>query len=77
MTTVALVKDWKVVLEDISSCDAVKLKMVNSSQENTHRTSSHLTKEKKGSEGFNVKTLIAWGKANDEHWAQLDDIVYS
>ena len=24
-----------------------------------------------------VKTLIAWSKANDEHWAQLDDIVYS
>ena len=76
MTTVPLVKDWKVVPEDIS-CDAVKLKMLNSSQENTHTTSSHLTKEKKGSEGFNVKTLIAWGKANDEHWAQLDDIVYS
>ena len=26
---------------------------------------------------FSVKTLIAWGKANDERWVQLDDIVYS
>ena len=24
-----------------------------------------------------MKTPIAWGKANDERWAQLDDIVYS
>ena len=77
VSTAALVKDCKVVLEDISSCDAVKLKMLNTSQENTHTTSSHLTKEKKLLEGFNVKTLIAWGKANDERWVQLDDIVYS
>ena len=27
--------------------------------------------------GFSLKTLIASGKANDEDWAQLDDIVYS
>ena len=63
MSTAALVKDCKVVLEDTFSCDAVKVKMLNTSQENTHMTS--------------VKTLIAWSKANDEHWAQLDDIVYS
>ena len=44
VSTAALVKDCKVVLEDISSCDAVKL---NTSQENTHTTSSHLTKEKR------------------------------
>ena len=24
-----------------------------------------------------MKTLKAWGKANDERWVQLDDIVYS
>ena len=30
---------------------------------------------KKLLEGFKVKTPIAWGKARDEHWAQLD-IVY-
>ena len=47
VSTAALVKDCKVVLEDISSCDAVKLKMLNTSQENTHTTSSHLTKEKR------------------------------
>ena len=75
--TAALVKDCKAVLEDISSCDAVKLKMVNISQENTHTTSSHLTKEKRLLEGFSVKIPIAWGKANDERCAQLDDIVYS
>ena len=75
--TAALVKDCKVVLEDISSCDAVKLKMLNSIQENIHMTSSHLTKEKKLLEGFSVETPIAWGKANDERWVQLDDIVYS
>ena len=77
VSTAALVKDCKVVLEDISSCDAVKLKMLNTSQENTHTTSSHLTKEKKLLEGFSMKTPIAWGKANDERWAQLDDVVYS
>ena len=77
MSTAALVKDCKVVLEDIFSCDAVKFKMLNTTQENTHSTSSHLTKEKKLLECFSVKTPIAWGKAKDERWAQLDDIVYS
>ena len=77
VSTAALVKDCKVVLEDISSCDAVKLKMLNTSQENTQLTSSHLTKEKKLLEHFSVKTPIAWGKATDERWVQLDDIVYS
>ena len=76
-STAALVKDCDVVLEDISSCDAIKLNMLNTSQENIHTTSSHLTKEKKLVQGFSVKTLIAWGKANDEHWVELDDIVYS
>ena len=47
VSTADLVKDCEVVLEDISSCDAVKLKMLNTSQENTHTTSSHLTKEKR------------------------------
>ena len=78
MSTAAHVKDCKVVLEDISSsCDAVKLKMLNTSQENTHTTSSHLTKEEGLLEGSSVKTPIAWGKANDKHWAQLDDVVSS
>ena len=75
--TAALVKDCKVVLEDISSCAAVKLKMLNTSEENTHTTSSHLTKEKKLLEGFSMKTPLAWGRANDERWVQLDDIAYS
>ena len=73
----ALAIDCKVVLEDISSCDAVKLKILNTSQQITYMTSSHLTKEKRLLEGFSMKTLIAWGKANDERRAQLDDIVYS
>ena len=76
VSTATLVKGCKVALEDFSSRDAVKLKMLNTSQENTHTTSSHLTKEKKLVEGFSVKTPIAWGKANDERWVQLDDIVY-
>ena len=59
-------KDCKVVLEDISSCDAVKLKTLNTSQENTHTATSHLTKEKRLLEGFSMKTLIAWGKVNDD-----------
>ena len=72
------VKDCKVVLEDISfSRDAVKLKMPNTSQENTHTTSSHLIKEERFLEGLSMKTPIAWGKANDERWAQLDDVVSS
>ena len=47
VSTAAPVKDCKVVLEDVSSCDVVKIKMLNTSQENTHTTSSHLTKEKR------------------------------
>ena len=71
-------KDCKVVLEDISSsCDAVKLKMLNTGQENTRTTSSHLIKEERLLEGLSVKTPIAWGKANDKRWAQLDDAVSS
>ena len=78
MSAAAHVIDCKVVLEDISSPhDALKLKMLNTGQENTHKTSSHLTKEEKLLEGLSVKTLIPWGKANDERWAQLGDIVSS
>ena len=78
LSTAVHVKDCKVVLEDISSSrDAVKLKMLNTSQENTHTTSSHLIKEERLLEDLSVKTPIAWGKANDEHWAQLDDVVSS
>ena len=58
-----------------SSRDAGKVKMLNTSQENTHRTSSHLTKEKRLLEGLSVKTSIVWGQANDKPWAQLDDVV--
>ena len=75
MSSAALVKDCKVVLEDISSRDAVKPKMLKTSQENTHTTSSHLTKEKRLLEGLSMKTPIALGKANHQRWAQLDDIV--
>ena len=49
--------------------------MLNTSQKNTHTTSSYLVKEERLLE--RLKTPIAWGKANDEHWAQLDDVVYS
>ena len=64
LSTTVHVKDCKVVLEDISSSrDAVKLKMLNTSQENTHTASSHLIKEERLVEGLNVKTPIAWGKA--------------
>ena len=78
LSTAVHVKDSKVVLEDISfSRDVVKLKMLNTSQENTHTTSSHCIKEKRLHVGLSVKTPIAWGKANDEHWAQLDDVVSS
>ena len=78
LSTAVHVKDCKVVLQDISSSrDAVKLKMLNTSQENTHTASSHLIKEERLVEGLNVKTPIAWGKANDERWAQLDDVVSS
>ena len=70
MSTAVHVKDCKVVLEDISSSrDAAKLKMLNTSQENTHTTNSHLIKEERLLEGSSVKTSIAWGKANDERWA--------
>ena len=51
--------------------------MLNTCQENTHKTSSHLTKEERLLEGLGVKTSIAWSKVNDERWAQLDDIVSS
>ena len=78
LSTAVHVKDCKVDLEDISSSrDAVKLKVLNTSQENTHTTSSHLIKEEKLLEGLSVKTPIAWGKANDERWAKLDDVVSS
>ena len=77
VSTDALVKDCKVVLEDITSCDAVKLKMLNASKENTHTTSSHLTKVERLLEVLSMNIPIAWNKANDEYWAQLDDIVYS
>ena len=43
VSTAAHVKDCKVLLEVIySSGDAVKLKMLNTSQGNTYTTSSHL-----------------------------------
>ena len=76
--TAVHVKDCKVVLEDISSSrDAVKLKMLNTSRENTHTTSSLLIKEERLLEDLSVKTPIAWGKANNGSWAQLDDVVSS
>ena len=60
VSTAALVKDRKIVLEDVSSSrDAVELKMLKAIQENTHTTSSHLTKEKRLLEGLSVKTPIA------------------
>ena len=50
---------------------------MNTSQENTHTTSSHLFKEERLLEGLSLKTPVAWGKANDGRWAQLDDVVSS
>ena len=49
--------------------------MLNTRQENNHTTSSHLIKEERLLEGLSVKTLIVWGKGNDECWALLDDVV--
>ena len=46
--------------------------MLNTSQENAHMTSSHLSKEERPLEGLSVKIPIAWGKANDKRWVQLD-----
>ena len=78
VTATAHVKDCQVVLENISSsCDTVNLKMLSTSQENTYTASLHLTKEERLLEGLSMKTPIAWGKANDKHWAQLDDVVSS
>ena len=78
MPTAIHVKGCKIVLADIfSSRNAGKLKMLNTSQENTHTTSSHLIKEGRLFVGLSVKTPIAWGKANDQRWAQLDDVVSS
>ena len=77
-STAACVKDWMVVLEDISSSrHAGKLKMLNSGHENTHKTSLYVTKEESLLENLSVKTPIAWGKANDERWILLDDVVPS
>ena len=67
IVSAARVKDCKVVLEDISSsCDAEKLKMVHTNQENSRTTNSDLTKEDRLIEDSSVKTPIAWGEANDE-----------
>ena len=72
------VKDCKVVLKDTSFChDAEKLKMLNTSQKNTHRTSSHLTKEERLFGDLSVKTPMSLHKANDECWPQLDSAVLS
>ena len=71
-------KDCKVVLEDISPIrDAEKLKILNTSQRNTHTTSSYLTKEERLLVCLSIKTAIAWGKTNDKCWAKLKDIVSS
>ena len=51
--------------------------MLNTSQENTYTTSSHLAKEERLLEGLSAKTPIAWGRANDERWAQLENVVSS
>ena len=64
MSTAALVKDCKVALEDISSsCDAVKLKMLKTCQENTHMTSSHLIKEKRLLEGLKHENTNSLGQS--------------
>ena len=53
------------------------LKMLNTSQENTHTISIHFTKEDRILEDSSVKILTVWGKVNDERWTQLDDVVTS
>lgn len=53
------------------------LKMLNTSQENTHTISTHFTKEDRILEDSSVKILTVWGKVNDERWTQLDDVVTS
>lgn len=53
------------------------LKMLNTSQENTHTISIHFTEEDRILEDSSVKILTVWGKVNDERWTQLDDVVTS
>ena len=78
VSTAAHVKDFNVVVEDIFfSCVAVKIKMLNTCLENTHITSSYFTKGERLLKGLSMKTPIAWGKANDNRWAQQDDVVLS
>ena len=69
-------KDCRVVLEDISfSCGAVKLQMLDLSQDKTHTTDSHHTTESDFLKNLCLKTPVAWGNAVHERWTQLDDKV--
>ena len=69
-------KDCRVVLEDISfSCGAVKLQMLDLSQDKTHTTDSHHTTESDFLKNLCLKTPVAWGNSVHERWTQLDDKV--
>ena len=67
-------KDFKIVLEDISfSCGAAKLQMLDLSQDKTHTTDSHHTSESDFLKNLCLKTPIACGNSIDERWTLLDD----
>ena len=69
-------KDCRVVLEDISfSCGAVKLQMLDLSQDKTHTTDSHHTTESDFLKNLCLKTPVAWGNSVDQRWTQMDDKV--
>ena len=70
------VKCCKVVLEDISSlCAAEKLKTLNQTQDNPHKSDSRDTKDRNYLQGLQAKTPIAWGKMDDKRWSDLDTAV--
>ena len=51
--------------------------MLRSSQEKSHKTCTHHTKEEILLSNMQVKPPIAWGKLTDECWLQLDDAIHS
>ena len=54
-------KDCKVVIiEDISSCGAAKLQMLDLSQDKTNTTDSHHTTESDFLKNLSLETHVAW-----------------
>ena len=69
-------KNCQVVLEDISNLVAVKQKVTNQCQGNTHRASSH-SKDRRYLKQQLAKPLVSWPKMDDEdEWSRFDDVVF-